>query len=473
MCISPRIVKSKNECSSNYIGSLYYSNSKGDAVSIVPCGKCIECKNLYIESWSIRWKEEIMNAVENSCYMLTLTYSDENLPKSIVDAQTGEELGYCENGVLQYSDVSAFVKRLRSRQARYCKKMGIDNPKISYHYCGEYGTKGTYRPHYHILLVNVVLPINGLFDFKNNTFKDIWKKGHVHIGTDVNEKSVRYVLKYTLKHSLKPVAKKKIQDIVKVDYKVDLKKSFIIDDCSVLDFVDDFNYKLEKNPLLYFDYPFKISDKKAIDDYAVSLYERYKKAEYDLEHSENYQSEEYSLRTIAHVYTEGVNKGRVCEKSVCSKGIGKSYLTEKNIEFHHQNLNLGYMDYEDGKGWKEKPLPRYYRDAIFNPVLKVDEKKEYLENLGLPLTDESLKRSIRKYREQDDDYTSSLVYKKRYVMFCRFENERKNMQKYIDDHGEERFYLERKAFNSVKEYGYMKKLTSYLSEVSRREPAFA
>lgn len=473
MCLFPKSVRAKNQVSDNYIGTLYYSNSKGEAVSIVPCGKCIECRNLYIESWSIRWKEEIMNSVENSSYMLTLTYSDENLPKYIVDKETGEEVGYCENGVLQYSDVSAFVKRLRSRQARYCKKMNIDNPKISYHYCGEYGTKGTRRPHYHILLTNVILPIEGIFDFKNNTFKDIWKNGHVHIGTDVTDKSIRYILKYTLKHSLKPVAKKKIQDIKQVDYKVNLKNSFSVPEYSVLDYVDEFNYKLEKKPLLIFEYPFGISNQEDIDNYAVSIYESYKKAEYVLSKSESYASEEYSLRTIANIYTEGANKGRVCEKSVCSKGIGKSYLTEKNINFHHQNLNLGYMDYEDGKGWKEKPLPRYYRDAIFNPVLKADEKKKYFLSLGIEPCEENMKRSIRKYREQDDEFIYSMVYKKRLIMFKRFDEERKKMLNYIDENGEEKFYSERNAFKAVKEYGYMKNLTSYLSEVSRREPAFA
>lgn len=472
MCLNPKTIKSKNPASENYIGKLYYDDGNGNAVNIVPCGKCIECKNLYIESWSIRWKEEILNAVENSSYMLTLTYSDENLPKYIIDKETGESKGYVENGVLQYSDVAGFVKRLRSRQARYCKKIGIDNPKISYHYCGEYGTKGTRRPHYHILLVNVILPIDGITNFKNNTFKDIWKNGHVHIGTDVNEKSIRYVLKYTLKHSLKPVSKKKIQDIVKVDYKVDFKKSFLIDYHSVQDYVDDFNYMLNKDPLSVMSYPFGLGQQKLIDDYATNVYESYKKTEYVLSNSENYESEEYSLRTIAHIYTEGPNIGRVCEKSVCSKGIGKGYLTEQNISFHHQNLNLGYMDYEEGKGWKEKPLPRYYRDYIFNPVLKTEEKKEYLLSIGYPITEESMKRSIRKYKEQDDDFTESLVYKKRLIMFQRFDNERRSLVKYIIDHGEERFYSERRAFKAVKEQGYFKRLTSYLSEVSRREPEF-
>lgn len=103
------------------------------------------------------------------------------------------------------------------------------------------------------------------------------------------------------------------------------------------------------------------------------------------------------------MYKTGKNAGRVCEKSICSKGIGKGYLIEENIKYHNLNVGLGYMDYEK-KGYKEKPLPRYYRDRIYNPLLNSSEKIIYFEERGLRVCEELMKKQVRKYRENDDDY---------------------------------------------------------------------
>ncbi|AXL14457.1 replication initiator protein [Microviridae sp.] len=78
--------------------------------------------------------------------------------------------------------------------------------KVKYVMCGEYGAKGTIRPHYHACLFG--------YDFKDkeyhstNRFGDTlykssellsyWKKGHVTVG-DLNFKSAKYVGRYCTK----------------------------------------------------------------------------------------------------------------------------------------------------------------------------------------------------------------------------------------------------------------------------------
>ena len=467
MCLSPRFIKTKTKGAENYIGKLYFSDDRGNPCTLVPCGKCVECKNLYIEQWQIRWKEQIKDSVENSCYMLTLTYNDENLPTEVIDEETGEVIS--EVTTLRYSDVTKFLKRLRKRQDKFIKENGLEHVAIKYHYCGEYGTKSTRRPHYHMVITNVILPIDGIGDFKNNTFNEIWRNGHVHVGTDVTEKSLKYILKYTLKNVYSQDEKETIQETKTIE------RSYCGATC--FDGVPEFHKfskgkilkywhdKLDRERNIYFDLPFNRCDVKSLNRFALEFLEQKKKEVETVQ-------EEYKVRNICKIYKNGKNKGRIVEKAVCSKGIGKGYLTDKNISYHLQNLNLGYMDFQDGKGFKEKPLPRYYRDYIFNPILKIDEKKDYYRSIGLVPTKEMLKRQIRKYRECDDDYESSFIYKKRLIMFSRNVQEFLETKAHIDKVGEENYYKEREAYLSVKSQNYMFNVSKYLAGISKREPDF-
>lgn len=467
MCVAPKFIRSKTKGAENYVGTLYFADDRGNPFTLVPCGKCVECRNLYVEQWQIRWKEQIKESVENSCYMLTLTYNDENLPTAVVDEVTGEVIS--EVTTLRYSDVTKFIKRLRKRQDKYIKLNGLEPVAIKYHYCGEYGTKATRRPHYHMLITNVIIPIDGIGDFKNNTFNDIWKNGHVHIGTDVTEKSMRYILKYTLKNVYNQDEKETIQETKKVersysgaDYFDNVPEFHRFSEREIKDYWYD---KLDREPLIYFDLPFTRSDDRALNQFALDFLEQ-KKKEVEV------RTEEYVVRNICKIYKTGKNAGRVVEKAVCSKGVGKGYLTEKNIHYHQCNLNLGYMDYEDGKGWKERPLPRYYRDYIFNPLLNVEEKKQYYRSIGLVPDKENLKRQLRKYRECEDDYHSSLIYKKRVMMFKRNLEEYREVKEYIDKVGEENYHKERAAYVGVRNQLYMSNISKYLAGVSYREPDF-
>lgn len=180
--------KDKVYSSIKYDGLVYNATEK---YNYFPCGKCFECKEYYIEQWQIRWNEELKNTEEHTTKFITLTYSNENLPYLITP--DGEI-----KSTLCYRDVQLFLKRLRKKQNTKFKNNGLS---IKYHGSGEYGKRFTKRPHYHILLTNVLL------DDKEIT--QCWGNGIVHFGNTVNKDTVKYILKYTIKESLKNNSKVK------------------------------------------------------------------------------------------------------------------------------------------------------------------------------------------------------------------------------------------------------------------------
>lgn len=291
-----------------YDGQIYNSNVK---YVYYPCGKCYECRESRIEAWQIRWKEHLKSVIDDSSYMLTLTYNDRNI--NTLNGKT----------VLCYRDVQLFLKRLRKRQEKYCRENNITNPKISYHGCGEYGTQYTKRPHYHILVTNVLV--------NSEEFESIWGNGLVHVGDDVTSETIKYILKYTLKGSLQNEQKESVKD-------------------------SDGNF-------------------------------------------------------LYNIYTTGKNIGRVCEKSFCSKGIGISFLTEELVKYYHENPTMGYL-YQDVKKdgtrySKTKPLPRYYKELIFNPNNYVLSDKN-----RLVIERDDHGRPIKKYNPLKEGFEETPRYKK-------------------------------------------------------------
>lgn len=132
----------------------------------VPCGKCVACQSNRRTEWSTRLEQELRMA--KSAWFLTITYSDEHLPK---------------NHSINKRDMQLFMKSLR-------KKV---NDKLKYYLCGEYGEQ-TLRPHYHMILFNYP----GSKEKVQIDVMETWNKGFVHIG-DVTSKSIKYTLKYMLK----------------------------------------------------------------------------------------------------------------------------------------------------------------------------------------------------------------------------------------------------------------------------------
>jgi hypothetical protein len=74
----------------------------------------------------------------------------------------------------------------------------------------------------------------------------------------------------------------------------------------------------------------------------------------------------YTLKYISKTkkVPQHQNDDRVPEYSRMSKGIGANYLTDKMKEWHKKNLDERlYVPLEDGK---KAPMPRYYKDRIYN-----------------------------------------------------------------------------------------------------------
>lgn len=119
----------------------------------MPCGECLGCAQLKALEWTGRCfyesisfsKKKDFNGIELKDYFLTLTYSDENVRTGIFGTR---EKPYI-HAILNYEDVSSFLKRLRRFFKYY---LGYEGFK---YFCGsEYGSRG-HRPHYHLILFHV------------------------------------------------------------------------------------------------------------------------------------------------------------------------------------------------------------------------------------------------------------------------------------------------------------------------------
>ena len=176
----------------------------GMEYQLIPCGKCIGCKNDKKKEWAIRCVLEAREHEHN--YFITLTYDDQNKPwdDKFINKLTGEiyEDDGTWNGYLEPKDMTDFIKRLRSRWERK-----YDHEGIRYFYCGEYGGLG--RPHYHAIFFN--LPINpktlevlkydkesGKALYTSKEIEKLWGKGFVVI-EEFDYASAAYVAGYVQK----------------------------------------------------------------------------------------------------------------------------------------------------------------------------------------------------------------------------------------------------------------------------------
>ena len=179
MCVSPLRIP--------YPGSTY--GVKGRFFLDVPCGHCVECLNEKRNDAIVKIYNELLNCT--SCYLTTLTYSDEHVPE-VYEVATGEVFR-----TLCYSDVQRWFKRSR----RSCQYYGISTEGFRYFVCGEYGSK-TLRPHYHLLLFNLSSAALDRFcaDWRENYgFVDCRK---CDLSSQSAAKISQYVSKYLTKSKL-------------------------------------------------------------------------------------------------------------------------------------------------------------------------------------------------------------------------------------------------------------------------------
>lgn len=169
----------------------------------LPCGKCIQCVNARSKNWEIRSIFEKNRHVDNCC--LTLTYDDLHLPKGsdFVATENGiQKIPEEKTGIACYKDVQDFVKRIRKH---------FDFKKEIRYICSvEYGSSGTLRPHYHIILFGFCpndlrfykKSKKGTLLYKSDFLTEKWSKGFVDVGK-CDIQSCRYVAQYCCKGLLK------------------------------------------------------------------------------------------------------------------------------------------------------------------------------------------------------------------------------------------------------------------------------
>lgn len=109
-----------------------------------PCGKCFHCRKNRQNDWSVRLFEESKDWLFID--FVTFTYNDKSLPVNCeLDYATGE---LRKLSTLRMSDLSGAFKRFRTR---YERQFG-EKIEMRYFFCGEYGSLGSQRPHYHALI---------------------------------------------------------------------------------------------------------------------------------------------------------------------------------------------------------------------------------------------------------------------------------------------------------------------------------
>lgn len=159
----------------------------------VPCGKCFACLSNLRSDWIFRLKQ-MFRATRESCYFVTFTYDEENLP--VVDCNPIDGLG--REGYVHYAngwfpvtlekDVMKQVISSFTHSTRPIKRM-----KLKYFLVGEYG-EDSYRPHYHMALFgwhgdNVML---------HDELQKHWHRGGIHI-LYLSDALIGYITKYMLK----------------------------------------------------------------------------------------------------------------------------------------------------------------------------------------------------------------------------------------------------------------------------------
>ena len=149
----------------------------------VPCGKCVGCYQDRARQWAVRCMHE--KQLFNASSFLTLTYDQDNLPRS---------------GTLEKAELQLFMKRIRHETGA----------GLRFFAAGEYGSQ-TFRPHYHVLLFNHDFGDKRFYKasqsgepiYHSAMLTDTWGKGECSIGA-VTFNSCVYVAQYCVKKMDQP-----------------------------------------------------------------------------------------------------------------------------------------------------------------------------------------------------------------------------------------------------------------------------
>lgn len=128
------------------------------AYVLVPCGKCVGCKQDYTTSFAHRLMEEAKDSVQ--VVFVTLTYRPEFLPAG---------------NVLVKKDLQNFLKRFNTKMRGYYHPVKGVSANMPYKYaaCGEYGGENG-RAHYHVLFFFKACSYNMRYPVKWEDIQKCW-----------------------------------------------------------------------------------------------------------------------------------------------------------------------------------------------------------------------------------------------------------------------------------------------------------
>lgn len=172
-------------------GVVKIGDSEESSTLLLPCGKCIGCRNDMTKDWAVRAYHE--SQLHDYSSVLTLTFDEDHLNRS-----------------LDKQDAVKFIKRLRIYLSR-SEHLRENYPhfykkKISYLYCGEYGSKFN-RPHYHIIIFGFDFPDkvylkdseSGDEIYISKILSELWPFGYATIGK-MSMASAMYCASYVTKY---------------------------------------------------------------------------------------------------------------------------------------------------------------------------------------------------------------------------------------------------------------------------------
>ena len=176
----------RKDCNKDNIDQYVVFNPRtGETVPmylLVPCGKCVLCRDKKAREWAFRAACENWSSTSHPLFV-TLTYDNEHLPLRGVSKQ----------------EMQLFLKRLRINMTR----RGVAH-NLRYFAVGEYGTKSK-RPHYHLILWN--FPTDSYYyptlASRLEEVEKAWDKGFSYVAY-VQKGAINYVMKYMRKSLVLP-----------------------------------------------------------------------------------------------------------------------------------------------------------------------------------------------------------------------------------------------------------------------------
>lgn len=200
----------------NRSGSVFLSHNPKDWLRGTPfgCGKCLACRVKKRREWTTRLILEMLKSTAG-CFV-TLTYDERHVPWA-----TSQETGELQR-TLSKRDFQLFMKRFR----RELERLKGHSYPVRFFGCGEYGTQGTQRPHYHILIFgasDMDIDVLKAIDF---AWTDPATKSKIGIWTcdPMKDKSIAYVAGYVMKKLITP---RKVYKVVSSPSNPEIKKRLV------------------------------------------------------------------------------------------------------------------------------------------------------------------------------------------------------------------------------------------------------